>query len=70
MFHPEAENGRAIVIPNFLFLGVESNALTDDGGLGASGTPYGKGHFEADGKDPLSGFSGANAEGMSSRECE
>ena len=65
MFHPETEYGRGMVIAHFLFLGVETDALTDDGGFGACGAPDCKGHLEADGEDALTGFTGARTEGMS-----
>lgn len=50
---------------DFFLLGVEADALADNGGLGARGAPYGEGHFEAHGEDAVRGESGgAPAEGV------
>ena len=38
-----------MVVADFHFLGIEADALADDGGFGAGGAPDGEGHFEADG---------------------
>ena len=52
MFESEAKYWCAEVVADFLLLGIEADALADDGRVGtAGGTPYGKGEFEADGED-------------------
>lgn len=54
MLHPKAVDGCGVVVANSLLFGIETDALTDDGGFGACGAPDGEGHFEADGQDALS----------------
>ncbi len=51
-----------MVVADFVLLGIEADALADDGGFWTCGTPYGKGHLEADGENALSGFTSAGAE--------
>lgn len=65
MLHAEAEHGRAVVVTDFLFLGVEAHALPDNGGFRAGTAPDGKGHLEAHGQDTLVRFAGAVAESVS-----
>ncbi len=54
-----------MVVPDLLLLGVEANALADDGWFWAGGAPDGEGHLEADGEDALARLAGAVSEGMS-----
>lgn len=54
-----------MVVADFFLFSVEADALADDGGFGTCGAPDGKGHFEADGEDALTGFAGARTESMS-----
>ncbi len=53
MFHAKAEDRGRVVVPDLLLLGVEANALADDGWFRAGGAPDGEGHLEADGEDAL-----------------
>ena len=53
-----------MVISLFFLLGVEANALANDGGFGAGAAPDRKGHFEADCEDALTGFACTRAKGM------
>lgn len=53
-----------MIISDFLFLGVEADALADDSGFGAGSAPDREGHFEADCEDALTGFACTRAEGM------
>jgi len=62
VLHAETPDGRAVVIPDFLFLGIEAHALADDGGWAAVRAPYGEGEFEADGENALGELVGALAE--------
>ncbi len=64
MLHAEAENWRSMIISHFFLLGVEADALADDGGFGAGGAPDREGHFEADSQYALTGFACTRAEGM------
>lgn len=64
MLEPEAENGRAVVVADFLLLGVEAHALPDYGGFGTGRAPDGEGHLETHGEDPLRELVGAGAEGV------
>ena len=64
MPHPERVNRGRIVVPDFLFLGIEADALPNDGGFGAGRTPDWKGHFEADSEDSLFDFVGASTESV------
>lgn len=64
MPHPETEYRCRVVVPDFLFLRVEADALADEGRFGAVGAPDREGHFEAHGQDALGGFPGARAEGV------
>ena len=54
-----------MVISDLLLLGIEADALADDGGFGAGGAPDGEGHFEANGEDALTGLAGSITESMS-----
>ena len=53
-----------MVVPDLLLLGVEADALADDGGFCAGGAPDREGHFEADGQDALGDLRGAGAESV------
>ena len=64
MLHAETKNWRSMIIPHFLLLGVEPNALTDDCGFGAGGAPNGKRHFEADRQDALASFVGTRTQSV------
>ena len=64
MLHAEAENWRSMVIPDFFLLGVETDALADDGGFGAGGAPDREGHFEANCQNALTDFACTRSEGM------
>jgi hypothetical protein len=49
MFHAKTVDGRGVVIADFLLLGIEANALTDDGLVRFAGcAPYGEWHLESD----------------------
>jgi hypothetical protein len=64
MFHAKTPYGRAVVVSDLLFLGVEAYALADDCGWTAMITPYGEGKFEADSEDALGDLVRAFAEWM------
>lgn len=54
-----------MVVTRFLLLGIETDTLADDSGLGACGAPDRIRHFEADGEDALASFTSTRTEGMS-----
>lgn len=68
--HAEAVDGGGVVVADFLFFGIEADALADDDGLvvvvgGACVAPHSKGHLEADGEDAFAlEARGAGAEGV------
>ena len=53
-----------MVISHLLLLGVEANALPNDGGFGTGSAPDWERHFEADSENALTGFACTGAESM------
>lgn len=54
--HAETPYRRAVVVSDFLLLGVEAYALSDNGGWCAVVAPYAEGPLEAHSEDPLGDF--------------
>ena len=57
-----------MVVSDFLLLGVETDALANDSGLGAGGAPDRERHFESDCEDTLTGLACTRAECMLARK--
>lgn len=53
-----------MIITHFFLLGVEADALANNGGFGAGCTPDRERHFKANSEYALTGFAGTRAECM------
>lgn len=68
MLHSKAVYRRAVVIPDFLFLGIEPDTLPDDRGFWTRGAPDWKGHFKSDCENAKMDFGCTSAESVLARD--
>src|SRR5207237_567775 len=68
MFHSKTVYWRRVIIPDFLFLGIETYPLSNYRWFRTGGAPYWKGHFESNREDALGYFVRSSSQGMFSMQ--